>query len=108
MEGDTQLLQRLVSVFIAKTPQNLADIREAIGARDPSRLAAAAHALKGSLSNFCCEAATRSTLELEAMALACTFEQAGPAYAELEHTIQVMTPHLLELAQAELPELKHS
>jgi two-component system, sensor histidine kinase and response regulator len=108
VEGDPELLRRLVSVFLARTPQDLAAVRAAIHAADAPRLTFAAHALKGSLSNFYCAAANRVTLELEAMALACRLEQAGPAYAELERTIDEMTPQLLDIAQAALPEAKRS
>lgn len=105
-EGDPQLLRRLVAVFLTQTPLDLAAVRDAISVDDASQLAIAAHALKGSLSNFYCEAATRSTLELEAMAVACRLGQAGPVYAELERAIQDMTPQLLDLA--ELPGSAHS
>lgn len=49
---DTELARKLIDLFIEHSPKLMADLRTAIEASDPVGLRKAAHALKGSISNF--------------------------------------------------------
>ena len=52
MEGDRDLLLELIDVFFEDAPQRVEAVRRALAARDAEALYRAAHALKGSASNF--------------------------------------------------------
>ena len=62
---DSQALARLVRLFLADYPRQLARIRRAVASRDARGLRAAAHALKGSVSNFAAPAATEAAMRLQ-------------------------------------------
>jgi len=64
---DRGALARLVHLFLADYPKQLARIRRAVAARDPKALRAAAHALKGAVSNFAAPGATEAALRLQLM-----------------------------------------
>ena len=49
---DINLARKLVSIFLEQSPRLMSDIRAAIAAGDASELRRAAHALKGTISNF--------------------------------------------------------
>ena len=49
---DIDLARKLVSIFLEQSPRLMSDIRAAIAAGDASELRRAAHALKGTISNF--------------------------------------------------------
>src|SRR6185312_6601905 len=52
VDGDAELLRRMVSVFLADTPQRLNAIRAAVESNNAESLAKLAHRLKGAVSNF--------------------------------------------------------
>jgi signal transduction histidine kinase/DNA-binding NarL/FixJ family response regulator len=49
---DVELARKLVSIFLEQSPKLMTQIREALDADDPQALRRAAHALKGTISNF--------------------------------------------------------
>ncbi len=65
--GDRQALARLVKLFLADAPKRMAGIRRAILHGKAQALQAAAHALKGAVSNFAAPAATEAALRLQRM-----------------------------------------
>jgi CheY-like chemotaxis protein len=63
--GDLEALRELVDVFMADAPLLLARINAAIEAKDASELQAAAHTLKGAVSNFAAPLATQAAARLQ-------------------------------------------
>lgn len=55
LEGDEDLLDDMIAVFLAEVPAQLSDLRIAQEQGDLSALADVAHAIKGSVSYFCAE-----------------------------------------------------
>ena len=67
LEGDAGLLNELIQIFREDYPRMLAVLRAAIAVEDPAAINSAAHALKGSVSNFYAPAAGAAALQLEIM-----------------------------------------
>jgi CheY-like chemotaxis protein/HPt (histidine-containing phosphotransfer) domain-containing protein len=65
VDGDNELLQEVIDLFLEEIPKNLAEIHDAIAEGDAARLQRTAHALKGSVSNFGSPAAVDLALKLE-------------------------------------------
>jgi HPt (histidine-containing phosphotransfer) domain-containing protein len=99
VDGDLELLQRLVEVFWEDCPRMLSDIREALDNQSPKALLGAAHALKGSLSYFGENSAFQSALRLETLGHEGTLEGAENAFSELEEGLSRLKPALVELGR---------
>ncbi|MCG6922924.1 MAG: response regulator [Acidobacteria bacterium] len=63
--GDRRALSELVGVFLTDAPHILERINDAIDAGDARAVQAAAHALKGAVSNFAAPSATRAAARLQ-------------------------------------------
>ena len=96
VQGDREVLQEVIQLFYAETPELLAAIRAAITRGDGQALQRAAHALKGTVRSFGAQAAGDAALRLEVMgrdgdltqaALACTV--LGQEVANLEQALAV-------------------
>ncbi len=92
---DPVLLKELAELFLAEYPTLIAEIRSAVRERDPKKLDAGAHALKGVVANFGAHAAVESALVLEAKGRAGDLDGIDQALAALERT---MEPLLVDLA----------
>jgi len=64
-EGDRQLLGEVITAFIGSAPESMRAVRQAIDSGDPGGLAAAAHALKGAVSNLAAGAPLTTASRLE-------------------------------------------
>jgi signal transduction histidine kinase/DNA-binding response OmpR family regulator len=95
--GDTELLRRMVSIFLTDAPQRLDAIRAAVESQNSESLARLAHRLKGAVSNFSSESVSRSVRQLEILAERRDFSNALAAYQDLEKMIERLTPELTEL-----------
>jgi HPt (histidine-containing phosphotransfer) domain-containing protein len=100
LDGDRDLLQKLVSLFLADAPKKLDAMRLAVESNDTESLSKLAHTMKGAVSNFSSEAVTDTALRLETAARQGNLSSARDAYRELEHLIQRVTPELEDLAKA--------
>lgn len=98
MDGDMALLSRIISMFLTETPKKLVAIRAAIDSGDAARLARLAHALKGSIGNFCSATATSAALRLETLGRQADLSAAPRAFEELEKAIEQIGPGLVLLA----------
>jgi len=67
VDGDIEFLQETIAMLDEDCPTLFAQIRAAAASGDAEQLAAAAHALKGMLANFCAEPAEAAARELEMM-----------------------------------------
>jgi CheY-like chemotaxis protein len=98
-DGDLELLRELAQVFLEEGPRLLGAIGEAIagGAGEPIRLAA--HAVKGSVSNFGATAAVDAAVRLEALGKDGRIAEAGPVGHELIAAVQDLRKGLAELVE---------
>ncbi len=88
VDGDRELLAELVELFLEDYPAQLAEIKAAIDAHDPARLARAAHTLKGSISNFATGTAFEAARQLELMGRQGDLHGAREVYAQLSESLQ--------------------
>ena len=68
VDGDESFLKELAAIFLEDTPQLLEEIRKASAKRDFPGLNHAAHALKGSISNFAAQPSFEAAFLLELLA----------------------------------------
>jgi len=99
VDGDTALLRRMVSIFLADAPERLDAIRGAVESNNAESVAKLAHRLKGAVSNFSSEAVTRAALQLETMGQQRDLSNAPEAYEKLKIMIERLTPELAELVE---------
>jgi len=97
VDGDSQLLQSIASIFAGQTPKCLESLRATIASKDAASLEKLAHALKGSVANFCSPAATSAAQRLESMGRDRDLRQAAEALQELEAAIEQLLPELAEI-----------
>jgi CheY-like chemotaxis protein len=86
--GDRQLLRELAEIFLEDCPGRLAATVRAVKAQDAPALEAAAHALKGSASNFGAAAAVAAAERLEMMGRERTLAEADTVLLELELAVE--------------------
>ena len=84
VEGDTDLLREMIDIFLEECPRMLADVEHAVAASDPKALHHAAHALKGSVSNFAAPGAATASFTLEKMGRQQKLTQAAAALTTLK------------------------
>lgn len=97
--GDLELLWEMIRLFLEECPRFMAALAEAASRRDPRGLERAAHALKGSVSNFAAAPATAAALRLEQMGRQGDLTQASEALAALERELERLKPFLTGLCQ---------
>jgi HPt (histidine-containing phosphotransfer) domain-containing protein len=97
VDGDTELLRRMVSIFLADAPERLGALRAAVESNNSESLAKLAHRFKGAVSNFSSEAVTNAALRLETLARERDLSDASAAYKDLENMVERLTPELAEL-----------
>jgi len=98
VDGDTELLQELVELFMEDCPGLLAEIRSAIDAGNVEGLRRSAHTLKGAVANFGAEATVDAAFTLETIAHSGDIRDAEAAYLGLQHELDRAKPALLTLA----------
>ncbi|MFT5234201.1 MAG: HPt (histidine-containing phosphotransfer) domain-containing protein [Candidatus Krumholzibacteriia bacterium] len=65
MDGDAELLQEIVEIFLETAGEQLASIGEGISSDDIEKVAIQSHAMKGGASNFCARRFVASAARLE-------------------------------------------
>jgi PAS domain S-box-containing protein len=88
--GDRRALADLVRIFRADWPRQVARLREAVRQNDAAALRAAAHALKGAVSNFAAPAATEAAHSLQKVAEAGRLGGAGAELERLEREVEAL------------------
>lgn len=83
MDGDAELLQEVVTIFMETGPTQLASLANAIAAGSIKDVAIQAHGMKGGASNFCARKFVASALKLELLAKTGTLEGAAPLLAAM-------------------------
>jgi len=97
--GDRKAVAELSAIFRADAPKQVARIREAIRAGDAAALRAAAHALKGAVSNFAAAPATDAALRLQKIGEAGRLAGAEAAVGELEREVDALLAALGAVVQ---------
>jgi signal transduction histidine kinase/DNA-binding response OmpR family regulator len=97
--GDRKLLRELIRVFLADSPQRLAEIREALRRRDAEALQRAAHALRGSVGNFGANTAFAASQRLEDIGRTRDLDVADEACVALESELSLLSGELRKLVK---------
>lgn len=92
LDGDAELLQEIVTLFVQTGPAQLATLAGAVEAGAVKDVAIQAHGLKGAASNFCARKFVASAFALENLAKGGTLAGAGALLA-------AMRENLAELAE---------
>ena len=95
--GNTDLLREIADIFLGNFPNQLAEMRSAIEAKDCGRIAELGHLVKGSLSNFHAPAAINSALQLEQNGRQNQVAEAEASVVRLQQEVQRMSDVLDEL-----------
>jgi two-component system, sensor histidine kinase and response regulator len=99
VQGDRAMLQEVIQLLCAETPELLAAIRAAITRGDSQALQRAAHALKGTVRSFGAEAAGDAALRLEVMGRSGDLTHAALACAALEQEVAALERDLAGFRQ---------
>ena len=67
LDGDRELAVQLAGIFLDEYPNMLQRLRDAVSTGSANEVRSAAHALKGSISNFIDGGPTATALELETL-----------------------------------------
>ncbi|MEW6217909.1 MAG: response regulator [Thermodesulfobacteriota bacterium] len=96
LNGNVEILGRLVAHVQAESPQRLAAIAAAIGAGDAATLAREAHTLKGMIGNFGAPAAHELARQLEMLGRAGSLAEAPAVLSRLDRELQRLDQYLTE------------
>ena len=102
VEGDVQLLEEMVALFLEDLPEMLTNLREAVTGGDAGALERAAHKLKGSVGIFAAQPAFEGALRLENIGRAGDLTEAEPVYHALLQEIERLKPAFADLIQSEV------
>ncbi len=99
LEGDRELLRRIVDLFLLQSPQLLEEVRISIARGDAPTLERAAHKLRGSVTNFAAKKTYDAAFRLESMGRDGDLTQAAAAQAELERAMGELQATLVEFSK---------
>ena len=102
VDGDLDLLKRMVEPFVSDCARVVGTIRVAVGRQDCRTLERSAHFLKGSVGNFCAPALFDLALRLERLAKAGDLTEAPPLLDPLEDGVDQLKRELTALVQGAL------
>jgi two-component system, sensor histidine kinase and response regulator len=88
VDGDADLFQELLRIFASGAPAALEKLRAGIEHKNAAAIEQAAHALKGSMSNFGAEDAVQASSRLETMARNGNLEHAAEGFQQLEKEVR--------------------
>jgi two-component system, sensor histidine kinase and response regulator len=97
VDGDRAFLDEMTRLFLEDYPRLMEEIGAAVAGADPTRLTAAAHALKNWAGNFSALPAFEAVRALEALGRSGDLGPAGPAFATLRREIDRLVPALNSL-----------
>jgi two-component system, sensor histidine kinase and response regulator len=96
IEGDRELGQEIMQMFLGQCPGTLSDIGEALNSGDLDSLGRLAHSIKGTVGIFGARDSVSAALELETAARDGDMGTARQAWARLELEINRLTAALQE------------
>ena len=103
VEGDRELLLKLIGRFLDQCPKLLSEIRASVSQRDNFLLERSAHKLKGSVSHFGASQAYEAAARLEEMGRNDDLEGAEDALGVLETEICRLQDDLASFSKSESP-----
>jgi HPt (histidine-containing phosphotransfer) domain-containing protein len=92
--GDEELARQLVTLFIEECPRMMAQVRESVAEGTPDLVRRAAHAFKGSVSNFTAEGPTVTAFALENIGREARLDDASVLLAQLEREVEILMMQL--------------
>ncbi len=101
VDGNEDLLRRIVGRFLEKCPEMLAGVRDAVARQDGPALEFGAHTLKGAVGNFFAKAAWNAALRLETLGHEGKLDAAEQAVAALEAELERLRPALAALGNGD-------
>jgi len=99
VEGDVELLKQLVDLFRDDSGRLLCDVHAALDHGDLRALERSAHALKGSVGNFCASSAWEAALQLETLARSGVIAGADEVFQRLDREVKTLNAELSALAR---------
>ena len=99
LEGDGQLLNSLIDVYLRQSPSLVAIACRALQEKNGWELARVAHTIRGSAGSFIAHASVQTAARLEALAQQGEFERAAEALAALEEELERLAAALNSLKQ---------
>jgi HPt (histidine-containing phosphotransfer) domain-containing protein len=99
VDGDRNLLKRVIDAFFKEYPQSLDKLRASIGEGDAAGVRHAAHQLNGSMRFFSATRVSELALRLECMGRDGELDGAVDALASLESEIQRVVPTIRVLSR---------
>jgi signal transduction histidine kinase/DNA-binding response OmpR family regulator len=100
VDGDEQLLQEVVQIFLEESPKQLAKLRQAVTVGDADLLERAAHSMKGELGYLAVPDACQKARVLEQMGRTRNLEQAAETLAVLETEVSALAAEMNRRAEA--------
>src|ERR1700682_4698850 len=98
--GDQKLAGELAGLFLNDIEPRMNEITAAVTERDPARLRAGAHALRGSAATMMANNVSAAAAELETMGRSGLLEGVQRALEELNMAMTILRPRLVALAGA--------
>jgi HPt (histidine-containing phosphotransfer) domain-containing protein len=103
VDGDRELLHKIVGRFRENGPKLLSQVREAIVRQDGPAVEFSAHKLKGAAGSFFAQSAWDAALRLETLGREGCLDTAPQALETLEQTFDRLQLALAALEQEETP-----
>ncbi|QVL29846.1 PAS domain S-box protein [Telmatocola sphagniphila] len=103
VEGDRELLEKMVLSFIKQSGKLLPELEKACLVRDADSLERKAHKLKGSMAGFSAGLATELASRLEIMGRNANFSEASETYKVLEAEVARLETALKEFVEGGTP-----
>jgi HPt (histidine-containing phosphotransfer) domain-containing protein len=92
--GDEELARQLITLFIQECPRMMEQVRESVQQGTPDLVRRAAHAFKGSVSNFIAEGPTATAYALESIGRDGRTADAAAVLARLEREVEILMSQL--------------
>ncbi len=103
VDGDRGLARELAVIFLEDLGPRVAEITEAVTGRDPDRLRAGAHALRGSAATMMANNVSVAATALETMGRSGLLDGVQQALEELNRALALLRPRLVALAGPGVP-----
>jgi signal transduction histidine kinase/DNA-binding response OmpR family regulator len=90
LDGDENLLQEVIQIFLEETPKLLGQLRQAVAASNAELVEKTAHSLKGQLSYLGVASVSNKARDLEQMGYNSDLVNAGELIAVLEREVSIL------------------
>ena len=97
MDGDVELLQEIMEIFLETADEQLQSIENCILIQDVNQVAVQAHGMKGGASNFCAGKFVAAALRLEHLAKAGSLDGANDLLQDMRtnfHEVKEVAQHI--------------